>query len=179
MKKDLLGVINLKEILEHLLIYHYLALALAVLFFLALIALAIMVRKKHLLCATLSLFVFFSILPVIVGGYMWIEWQLRRTEMTKLNMHRLEFSPTIVLSAEMLNSGRMDISQCRLSAILVEKDSNDIRFYASLIRPVALRTLDLHTKIAKDSSYEFRWPIDISTLKNAKQLDVVVLWKCY
>jgi glucan phosphoethanolaminetransferase (alkaline phosphatase superfamily) len=88
---------TLHDFIASLHLYDYIVFGVSGGLFLLILLLAIILRRKAVLSLMLVLLSFIILIALPISGYNYIHAQLYKTELTNLNIKRLEFSEAIVI----------------------------------------------------------------------------------
>lgn len=106
----------LQNFIASLHLYDYVLFGASGALFILLLLLAILLRRKAVLSLILVLLAFIILVALPISGYNYIHAQLYKTELTNLNIKRLEFSEAIVIKGTVTNCGKQDFKKCTISS---------------------------------------------------------------
>jgi len=107
---------TLHDFIASLHLYDYILFGISGALFVLILLLAILLRNKAILSLILVLLAFIILVALPISGYKYIHGQLYKTELTNLNIKRLEFSEAIVIKGTITNQGKVDFHKCTIGS---------------------------------------------------------------
>lgn len=144
---------------HNLISYDYMLFGGIFVFFLLLVIIAIILRKKIGLSL---LFLLLSFIILFVGptvGYSELHKYLFKSEVTILSQKKLSFTPAIVLKGSLKNISKFDFKECKISASVHQKSKNKLKNYMYQFKNIKNMSM-IEYEILKNQTINFKLIIE-------------------
>ena len=170
---------NVLDYIHHLTLYDYIAFGWILLFFILLLIFSILISSKRPILATIFIlfdFLLFIFSPILVKTF--INQTVKKTQIEIINNERLIFGKSVIVTAKIVNKGKIDFKECEIKGRIVKAGNNFLKNFIYKLKPLKKRTIFIKEKIPKNSSYEFKMVFnDFKYAKNDYNISIKA--ECY
>lgn len=157
---------GIKEFFHNFLIYHYIFFGVLFLASLFMLLLGVMFRRKLFISLLFYLAAFFGFTVAPFVGLYYIEEYLRGSSLENIKVVRLVYTPAIVVTADLKNSGKSTIKKTNLVFSLVKKDNNGILEFVNIFKPAKVQKVELKYALTPGNSRDIRVVLDTTNIAN-------------
>ena len=154
--------------------YDYILFAISGALFLLILLLAIVLRKKMGLSLFLVLLAFVILIAGPITGYQYIHTSLYKTELSELQIKRLEFSEAVVIKGKIQNQGKQSFKKCKISAKAYKEAGNFLEEFVNPLKPFQKMSILKETDIDINESIDFKMILEPFTYSNEYNISVKV-----
>ncbi len=147
---------TLHDFIASLHLYDYIIFGVSGALFVLILLLAILLRRKAVLSLILVLLAFIILIALPISGYNYIHDQLYRTELSNLNIKRLEFSEAIVIKGTITNRGKQNFTTCKISSHAYKSASGFLEELVYPLKPFQKVSIVKQEELGIDHSLDFR-----------------------
>jgi hypothetical protein len=165
---------TLHDFIASLHLYDYIVFGISGALFVLILLLAILLRKKAVLSLILVLLAFIILIALPISGYNYIHAQLYKTELTNLNIKKLEFSEAIVIKGTITNRGKQSFSKCRISSQAYKGASGLLQELIYPLKPFQKVSIVKQEELGVDQSLDFRLVMEPFTYTNEYNISMKV-----
>jgi hypothetical protein len=165
---------TLHNFIASLHLYDYIVFGISGALFILILLLAILLRRKAGLSITLVLLAFIILFALPVSGYNYIHGQLYKTELTNLNIKRLEFTEAIVIKGTITNKGKQDFHKCIISSQAYKGASGFLQELIYPLKPFQKVSIVKQEELGVDESLDFRLVMEPFTYTNEYNISMKV-----
>ncbi len=152
--------------------YDYIFFATSSTLFLLLLVLAIILREKTVLSLTLVLLAFIILIAGPVLGYQYVHSTLYKTEITELNIKKLEFSQAIIIKGKLTNQGKQSFKECKISSKAYKGPTNFLEEIVLPLKPFLKMSIIQTDILDINQSREFKIILEPFTYENEYNISV-------
>lgn len=124
---------NLQAFVSTLHDYDYIMFGAVGALFLLLLLLAIVLRKRTITSLVLVLFALIIVVSGPIAGYAYVHSAVYKTEISELQVKKLEFTEALVIKGKLQNLGKQAYHKCTVSANAYKGASN---FFEEMVYPL-------------------------------------------
>ncbi|HOI83514.1 MAG TPA: DUF2393 family protein [Campylobacterales bacterium] len=157
---------GIREFFHSFLIYHYIFLATLFLATLFVLTLGIMLRKVPIVSILFYIVSFLGVTVAPFAGVYYIEEYLRGSSLDNIKVARLVYTPAIVITADLKNTGKSAIKKTNLVFSLVKKDNNGILEFVNIFKPARVQKVDFKYQLTPGNSRDIRVVLDTAGIAN-------------
>ncbi len=155
-------------------LYDYILFGISGALFILILLLAILLRKKAVLSLLLVLLAFIILVALPIGGYNYIHAQLYKTELSNLNIKRLEFSEAVVIKGTITNRGKQNFNRCTISSHAYKGASGLLQELIYPLKPFQKVSIIKEEALGIDQSLDFRLVMEPFTYTNEYNISTKV-----
>jgi len=165
---------TLHDFIASLHLYDYIVFGISGALFVLILLLAILLRKKAILSLVLVLVAFIILVALPIGGYNYIHTQLYKTELTNLNIKRLEFSEAVVIKGTITNRGKQNFSKCSISSQAYKGASGLLQELIYPLKPFQKVSILKQEELGIGQSLDFKLVMEPFTYTNEYNISMKV-----
>ena len=169
---------RLTDYTDSLTMYDYTAFGWLLLLLIVLILLAILTSKKKPTLATLLIFFTFILMfTAPIGIKIFLDKSVRKVEIHDQNSTLLNFSKALVVTGEIHNLGKIDMTKCYIKTKILKNTDNKYLNILYTLKPIRQRTTILDENLTKNSSKELK--VVFKNFNYKKEYRVTLDAECY
>ena len=169
---------RLTDYTDSLTMYDYTAFGWLLFLLVVLILLAILSSKKKPKLATLLIFFTFILMfTAPIGIKIFLDKSVRKVEIQEQNNTHLNFSKALVVTGELHNFGKIDMTKCYIKTKILKKADNKYLNILYTLKPIRQRTTILDENLTKNSSKELK--VVFKNFNYKKEYRVTLDAECY
>lgn len=169
---------NLKSSIEAFIatlhLYDYILFGVSGGLFLLILLLAIVLRRKTGFSLFLVLLAFIIIIAGPIAGYQYIHATVYKTEISDLQIKRLEFSEALVIKGNLKNLGSQSFQSCKLSAKAYREPTNILEEFVNPLKPFQKVSIIRDTPMQINDTVDFKMILEPFTYSNEYNISVKV-----
>lgn len=169
---------NLKSLIEAFIAtlhpYDYIMFAISGGLFVLILLLAIVLRKKVGFSLFLVLLAFIIIVAGPIGGYSYIHATVYKTEISELQIKKLEFSQTLVIKGQLKNLGSQSFKSCKIVAKAYKEPTNILEEYVNPLKPFQKVSILKEEPIEINDSIDFKMMLEPFTYSDEYNITMKV-----
>jgi len=168
--------ITLQQFVASLHDYDYILFAISGALFFLILLLAIILRHRTGLSLLLVLVAFIIIIAGPIIGYNYIHATVFKTEITDLNIKRLEFSEAVVIKGKLTNRGKQPYQKCIISSKAYKGPTNFLEKLVYPLKPFQKMSILKQEDINVTQSIDFK--IILEPFTYSKEYNISVKANC-
>ncbi len=169
---------NIKSLMESFVaslhLYDYILFGVSGALFILILLLAIILRNKTGLSLLLVLLAFVIVITGPLFGYQYIHTTVYKTEISELQIKKLEFSQALVIKGNLRNIGSQSFHTCTISAKAFKGPTNILEEYVNPLKPFQKVSILKKTPIEINDSIDFKMMLEPFTYSNEYNISVKV-----
>jgi hypothetical protein len=169
---------RLTDYTDSLTMYDYAAFGWLLFILVVLILLAmISSKKKPKLAVSLIFFTFILMFTAPIGIKIFLDKSVRKVEIQDQNSTLLNFSKALVVTGELYNLGKINMTKCYIKTKILKKTDNKYLNILYNLKPIRQRTTILDENLTQNSSKELK--IVFEKFNYQKEYRVTLSAECY
>lgn len=164
----------IEAFIETLHLYDYILFGVSGGLFLLILLLAIILRTKTSLSLLLVLLSLIVIIAGPIAGYHYIHTTVYKTEISDLQIKKLEFSEALVVKGAFKNLGSQSFSSCKISASAYKGATNLLEEYVYPLKPFQKVSILKEAPMEINETADFKMILEPFTYSNEYNISVKV-----
>jgi len=165
---------TLHDFIASLHLYDYILFGVSGALFVLILLLAILLRRKAVFSLILVLLAFIILVALPISGYNYIHGKLYKTELTNLNIKRLEFSEAVVIKGTITNRGKQNFRKCTVSSQAYKGASGLLQELVYPLKPFQKMSIVKQEELGIDQSLDFKLVMEPFTYTNEYNISIKV-----
>lgn len=165
---------SFQAFVESLHTYDYVLFGICGALFLVLLFLAILLRNRVGLSLLLVLLSFITLIAGPIIAYTYIHSTVYKTEISELEIKRLEFSQAVVIKGKLTNLGKENFKKCKISSSAYRGATNFLEELVFPLKPFFKRSIIKEENIDINSSLDFKLLLEPFTYSKEYNISVKV-----